>query len=80
MQDVRRTLFETISSFDGNIRYEDEMDALIGRQFSALQEAFHVSTECGEAPHVKVAGKLLNLFRTGRLGHYILDNLPRNNH
>ncbi|KAK7243474.1 hypothetical protein RIF29_38271 [Crotalaria pallida] len=80
VQDVRRTLYETISTFEGNIRYENEMDALIARQFSALQEAFHISTECREATHDKVAGKLLNLFRTGRLGHYILDHLPRNIH
>ncbi|MED6210462.1 hypothetical protein PIB30_064338 [Stylosanthes scabra] len=73
---VRRTLFETVSSFDGNISYEDEMGTLIARHFTALQEAFHVSAECGEDAHVKVARKLLNLFRTGRLGHYILDHLP----
>ena len=54
------------------------MEALIARQFTALQEAFHVSDECGEDAHFKVAGKLLNLFRTGRLGHYILDHRPRN--
>lgn len=80
VQDVRQTLYETISSFDGNIRCEDEMAALIARQFSALQEAFHVPTECVEDAHVKIARKLLNLFRTGRLGHYVLDNLPRNSH
>ncbi|OIV92539.1 hypothetical protein TanjilG_02302 [Lupinus angustifolius] len=80
VHDVRGTLFETISCFDGNIRNEDEMDALIGNQFYALQEAFHVSNECGEVPHDKVAAKLLNLFRTGRLGHYILDHLPTNIH
>ncbi|XP_057457944.1 DAR GTPase 2, mitochondrial-like isoform X2 [Lotus japonicus] len=80
VQDVRQTLYETISSFDGNIRCEDEMAALIARQFSALQEAFHIPTECVEDAHVKVAGKLLNLFRTGRLGHYVFDNLPRNSH
>ncbi|XP_061339029.1 DAR GTPase 2, mitochondrial [Gastrolobium bilobum] len=77
VQDVRQTLFKTISSFDGNIRCEDEMEALIARQFTALQEAFQVPTECEDA-HGMVAGKLLNLFRTGRLGHYILDHLPRN--
>ncbi|KAG5000336.1 hypothetical protein JHK87_021408 [Glycine soja] len=77
VQDVRRTLFETISSFEGDVRCEDEMEALIARQFTALQEAFHVSIESEEDDaHDKVAGKLLNLFRTGRLGHYILDNLP----
>jgi len=76
VQDVRRTLFETISSFEGDIKCEDEMLALIDRQFTALQEAFHVSVKCEDA-HDKVAGKLLNLFRTGRIGHYILDHLPR---
>jgi len=80
VQDVRRTLYETVSSFDGNIRCEVEMEALIAGQFTALQEVFHVSTEREEDAHVVVAGKLLNLFRTGRLGHYILDNLPRNIH
>ncbi|KEH38166.1 DAR GTPase 2, mitochondrial isoform X1 [Medicago truncatula] len=80
VQDVRRTLYETVSSFDGNIRCEVEMEALIASQFTALQEVFHVSTEREEDAHVVVAGKLLNLFRTGRLGHYILDNLPRNIH
>lgn len=78
VQDVRRTLYETVTTFNGNIRSEVEMEALIVRQFTALQEAFHVSTECEEDAHDKVAGKLLNLFRTGRVGHYILDNLPRN--
>ncbi|XP_058757569.1 DAR GTPase 2, mitochondrial-like isoform X1 [Vicia villosa] len=80
VQDVRRTLYETVSSFEGNIKCEAEMEALIARQFTALQEVFHVSTKCEEDTHVMVAGKLLNLFRTGRLGHYIFDNLPRNTH
>ena len=76
MQDVRRTLYETISSFEGDINCEDEMLALIDRQFTALQEVFHVSVKCEEDAHDKVAEKLLNLFRTGRIGHYILDHLP----
>lgn len=56
------------------------MEALIAKQFTALKEAFHVPTECVDDVDVKVAGKLLNLFRTGRLGHYILDNLPTDIH
>ncbi|KAF7825942.1 DAR GTPase 2, mitochondrial [Senna tora] len=80
VRDVRRTLFETISAFDGNTRDEEEMAELISRQFSALQEAFQVSNECQEEANVKVAKKLLNLFRTGRLGHYTLDLLPSNIH
>ncbi|KAK7271620.1 hypothetical protein RJT34_27671 [Clitoria ternatea] len=78
VQNVRRTLFETVSSFEGNIRCEVEMEALIARQFIALQEIMNVQSECEEDAHDKVAGKLLNLFRTGRLGHYIFDHLPKN--
>ncbi|KAK7323900.1 hypothetical protein VNO77_27402 [Canavalia gladiata] len=78
VQDVRGTLYETVSSFEGNMNCENEMETLIARQFIALQEAFHVPDEFEEDAHDKVAGKLLNLFRTGRLGHYILDHLPRN--
>ncbi|WVY99935.1 hypothetical protein V8G54_026005 [Vigna mungo] len=76
VQDVRRILFETISYLEGDIKCEDEMLALIDRQFSALRGAFHISVECEEDAHDKVAVKLLNLFRTGRIGHYILDHLP----
>jgi len=52
------------------------MFALINRQFTALQEVFHVSVKCEEDAHSKVAGKLLNLVRTDHIGHYILDHLP----
>lgn len=65
-----------ISAFDGNMREEEEMQELIARQFTALQEAFKVSTECPEKANVMVAKKLLDLFRTGRLGHYTLDPVP----
>ena len=76
VRDVRRTLFETISSFDGNTRPQENWAELISREFTALQESFGLSKECEDA-HVKVAEKLLNLFRTGRLGHYTLDLVPQ---
>ncbi|XP_062174942.1 DAR GTPase 2, mitochondrial isoform X1 [Alnus glutinosa] len=73
---IRRTLFETISSFDGNVEDEKGMGRLIETQFTALREAFRVPVELGEEAQNKVAAKLLNLYRTGRLGHYTIDPMP----
>ncbi|CAL2240634.1 unnamed protein product [Prunus armeniaca] len=73
VHDVRRTLFEVISSFDGNV--EDER--LIEEEFKAMHAAFQVPLESEHYAQNKIAAKLLNLFRTGRLGHYILDSIPR---
>ncbi|WCJ41068.1 Mitochondrial ribosome-associated GTPase 1 [Euphorbia peplus] len=75
VHDVRRILYETISSFDGKLEKEMGMEQLIETQFTALEEAFQVPTEFGDAPYCKVATKLLNLYRTGRLGHFTLDPL-----
>ncbi|KAG5538830.1 hypothetical protein RHGRI_019399 [Rhododendron griersonianum] len=76
VHDVRRTLFETVSSFPGNPEAGKDLVELIEAQFSELQKAFKVLVDT-EA-HTKVAAKLLNLYRTGRLGHYTLDSIPRN--
>ena len=76
MHDIRRTLFETISSFDGNVEDEKDWGRLIDTQFTSLREAFQVPVELGEEAQNKVAAKLLNLYRTGRLGHYTLDSIP----
>lgn len=73
VHEVRKTLFEMISSFDGDV--EDER--LIKEEIKAMGGAFHVPLESEEDAENKVAAKLLNLFRTGRLGHYILDCIPR---
>ena len=78
VHDARRTLFETISSFHGDLEKEKDLSRLIETQFTALQEAFRVASESGEDAEHKVAAKLLTLYRTGRLGHYTLDSLPRN--
>ncbi|CAL5057919.1 unnamed protein product [Urochloa decumbens] len=73
---VREMLFETISSFKGDLGKEDEFRRLIDCQFVSLQKAFKVSTESSEDMGKLTALKLLNLYRTGRLGHYTLDHVP----
>lgn len=78
VREVRRVLFETISSFPGSLEKEKDLSRLIETQFKALREAFRVASESGEDVENKVAAKLLNLYRTGRLGHYTLDSVPRN--
>uniref|UniRef100_A0A803PSW8 CP-type G domain-containing protein n=1 Tax=Cannabis sativa TaxID=3483 RepID=A0A803PSW8_CANSA len=76
VNDVRQTLFEIISSFDGNMEDEKDLRRLIEAETIALQKAFKIPVELyNEDGHCKVAGKLLNLYRTGRLGHYTLDSI-----
>ncbi|KAF8728173.1 hypothetical protein HU200_018758 [Digitaria exilis] len=72
---VRQVLFETISSSKGYLEKEDEFRRLIDRQFVSLREAFKVPTQSSEDICKPVALKLLNLYRTGRLGHYTLDHI-----
>ncbi|KAA8520367.1 hypothetical protein F0562_014623 [Nyssa sinensis] len=78
VQDVRRTLFEVASSFGGNLEDENDLAWLIEAQLSTLQKALHVTMASVDDTHNKVATKLLNLYRTGRLGHYTLDRVPWN--
>ncbi|XP_074312377.1 DAR GTPase 2, mitochondrial isoform X2 [Silene latifolia] len=72
---VRSRLAEAISSFKGNLHEEKDMMRLIEVEFLSLREAFNVHKGSDEDIDHKVAVKLLNLYRTGRLGQYILDNL-----
>ncbi|XWS56837.1 hypothetical protein CRYUN_Cryun09bG0119800 [Craigia yunnanensis] len=76
VHDVRGAIFDIISSFDGNLECEDDMIELIEAQFVALGEALCVAEYLDEKVYNKVAVKLLNLCRTGRLGHSTLDPLP----
>ncbi|OAY37963.1 DAR GTPase 2, mitochondrial isoform X2 [Manihot esculenta] len=75
VHNVRRMLFEKISYFDGDVQNEVDLQKLIELQLTALREAFHLPLELGDDARSKVATKLLNLYRTGRLGHYTLDPL-----
>ncbi|XP_078442640.1 P-loop containing nucleoside triphosphate hydrolases superfamily protein isoform X2 [Wolffia australiana] len=72
--DVRRTLFRTISMFEGCLTEEAEMTQLISLQIAALREDFRVPAEETDV-NVTVASKLLNLYQTGRLGRYTLESL-----
>ncbi|GAB4862036.1 hypothetical protein Ancab_037290 [Ancistrocladus abbreviatus] len=78
VHDVRRSLSEAVSSFKGNLEDENDMQRLIEVQLGALKEAFRLPMNSDDNSHHKVAVKLLNLYRTGRLGHYTLDPLPSN--
>ncbi|XP_037496135.1 DAR GTPase 2, mitochondrial isoform X3 [Jatropha curcas] len=75
VNDARRVLFEKISCFNGDKQNEVDLEKLIRLQFTALAEAFRLPPELGDDADSKVAAKLLNLYRTGRLGHYTLDPL-----
>ena len=76
MLNVRRSLVKAISSFGGNVQHEEDMLRLIQAQFRALKHVFNVPLMSEEdADHI-VAVKLLNLYRTGRLGHFTLDSIP----
>ena len=78
MNGVRRTLFEVISSFDGDFEEGMDLMQLIEAQFTALKKSFHLPLESDDDTCNIVAGKLLNMYRTGRLGHYVLDSVPLN--
>lgn len=73
---VRRSLVKAITSFGGNLQHKEDMLRLIQAQFRALKHVFNVPLMSEEdADHI-VAVKLLNLYRTGRLGHFTLDSIP----
>ncbi|KAG6536289.1 hypothetical protein ZIOFF_001340 [Zingiber officinale] len=73
VKDVRQTLFDCISSFEGDLENECDMERLIESQIKALQVPLKASLESSAHRHSTVATKLLKLYRTGRLGHYTLD-------
>ncbi|CAM0956109.1 unnamed protein product [Alopecurus aequalis] len=73
---VLQTLFETIATFQGDLGSENDLRRLVEIQLTSLQNAFRLSAESNEVMSKCVAIKLLNLYRTGRLGHYTLDHVP----
>lgn len=77
VRDVRRSLFETISYFEGKLEDDQDLTKLIKSQFIALMKAFRIAGELDGDGFSKVACKLLNLYRTGRLGRYTLDPVSR---
>lgn len=75
--EVQKALFRTFSAFKGNLENEDDLEDLIESQFKVLQKAFRIPPNSGESGRIKVSKKLLKLFRMGKLGHFILDSLPK---
>lgn len=72
---VQRALYATLSGFDGNVEDENDLESLIELQFEALQKAMKIAHKAAEG-RLKVSKKLLTLFRAGKLGPFILDDVP----
>ncbi|XP_057506355.1 short integuments 2, mitochondrial-like isoform X1 [Actinidia eriantha] len=72
---VQRALFETHSEFNGSVEDETDLEILIEQQFEALQKALKIAHKASEA-RTMVSKKFLTLFRTGKLGPFIFDDVP----
>lgn len=57
---------------------ESDLEVLIEQQFEALQKALKIPNKGSEA-RLMVSKKFLALFRTGKLGPFILDDVPEAN-
>lgn len=73
--EVQRALYFSLSEFDGDVENENDLECLIEQQFEALQKALRIPHKASEA-HIMVSKKFLTLFRTGKLGPFILDDVP----
>lgn len=75
VSEVQRTLYITHSEFNGSLEDECDLETLIDHQFEALQKALKIPHKASEA-RIMVSKKFLTLFRTGKLGSFILDDVP----
>ncbi|KAK3405489.1 hypothetical protein EUGRSUZ_K01998 [Eucalyptus grandis] len=73
--EVQRALYFSLSEFDGDVENENDLECLIEQQFEALQKALRIPHKASEA-RIMVSKKFLTLFRTGKLGPFILDDVP----
>ena len=73
--EVQCALYLTLLEFTGNVEDESDLECLIEQQFVALQKAFKIPHKASEA-RLMVSKKLLTLFRAGKLGPFILDDVP----
>ncbi|XP_030525969.1 short integuments 2, mitochondrial [Rhodamnia argentea] len=73
--EVQRALYFSLSEFDGNVENENDLECLIEQQFEELQKALKIPHKASEA-RIMVSKKFLTLFRTGKLGPFILDDVP----
>ncbi|KAJ1408932.1 P-loop containing nucleoside triphosphate hydrolase [Sesbania bispinosa] len=75
VMEVQRALYLTLTEFNGNVEDESDLENLIDQQFDALQKAMKIPHKASEA-RLMVSKKFLTLFRTGKLGPFILDDVP----
>ncbi|KAJ4706367.1 mitochondrial GTPase 1-like [Melia azedarach] len=76
--EVQRALHNTLADFNGNVEDENDLESLIEQQFEVLQKALKISHKATEA-RLMVSKKMVTLFRTGKLGPFILDDVPNAN-
>lgn len=75
---VQRALYISLSEFSGNVEDENDLACLIELQFEVLQKALKIPQKASEA-RLMVSKKFLTLFRTGKLGPFVLDDVPGTN-
>ncbi|XP_060967546.1 short integuments 2, mitochondrial [Cannabis sativa] len=73
--EVQHALYLSVSEFNGNLEDENDLECLIEQQFETLQKALKIPHKASEA-RLMVSKKFLTLFRTGKLGPFILDDVP----
>lgn len=73
--EVQRVLYTSLSEFNGDLESEDDLENLIDQQFGMLQKALKIPQKASEA-RTAVSKKFLTLFRSGKLGPFILDDIP----
>lgn len=78
LTEVQKALCATLMEFNGDLENEDDLENLIELQLEALQKALKVPHKTSEARTI-VSKKFLTLFRAGKLGTFILDDVPELN-
>lgn len=73
--EVQRALSAALSDFNGDMDDENDIESLIEQQFEALQKAFRIPHGASEGRSM-VSKRFLTLFRAGKLGPFILDDVP----
>ncbi|XP_024459030.1 short integuments 2, mitochondrial isoform X2 [Populus trichocarpa] len=76
--EVQCAMYKTLAEFNGNVEDENDLENLIEQQFEVLQKALKIPHKASEA-RLMVSKKFLTLFRTGKLGCFILDDVPETN-
>ena len=72
---VQQALNTTLSSFDGHLEDGNDIENLIEKQFDEIQKALRIPHTATEG-RTMAAKRFLTLFRTGKLGPFILDDVP----